>query len=391
MTLKGICEFVRSLYEPVDFVPLHRPILGNLEKTYLADCIDSNFVSSVGSRVTEFEERIAMFTGVRRAVATVNGTAALHVALLAVGVERDTEVITQAVTFAATANAIAYANATPAFVDVERETLGLAPNALKEFLGLHTEMRDGHCTNAKTGRRISACVPVHIYGHPCRMDEIAGICEQHRIPLVEDAAEALGSYRAGRHVGHHGKLSTLSFNGNKVITTGGGGMLITNDESLADHLKHITTTAKRPHAWEFFHDQLGFNYRLPNLNAALGCAQMEQLPTFLTEKRRIAAAYRDFFEATDIEFIEEPGGCSSNYWLNGVLFGDREKRDEFLQYSNSNGVMTRPLWNLMPDLPAFSDAPCGPIPVARDLFDRCVALPSSVPMIGEEGSDGEEE
>lgn len=378
-TSRSICNFILSLFESVDFLPLHRPILGDLEKSYLTDCIDSNFVSSVGARVGEFEERLAAFTGMKRAVATVNGTAALHVALQSVGVEQDTEVITQPLTFAATTNAIAYTGAVPTFVDVERETLGLSPCALEEFLGFHTERSGEHLINRETGRRIVACVPVHIYGHPIRMGEVAEVCSRYGLPVIEDAAEALGSYRDGRHVGHHGRMATLSFNGNKIITTGGGGAIVTDNDSLADHLKHITTTAKRPHGYEFFHDQVAYNYRLPNLNAALGCAQMEQLPHFLEEKRKIADAYRAFFTGSDIEFIDEPPGCRSNFWLNGVLFPDRQRRDQFLEYSNSNSVMTRPFWTLMPDLPAFADAPCMDIPVARDLFNRGVALPSSVP------------
>jgi len=380
MTNVRICEFITSLYEPLRDLPLHRPILGELEKTYLNECIDSNFVSSVGARVTEFEERLSSFTGMKRAVATVNGTAALHVALQVVGVNPNTEVITQPLTFAATTNAIAYTGAVPTFVDVERETLGLSPDALEAFLSEMTERADSGPINRKTSRRISACVPVHIYGHPCRMDQVAELCREYRIPLIEDAAEALGSYRDGRHVGHHGVMATLSFNGNKIITTGGGGAILTNDNDLADRLKHLTTTAKRPHAYDFFHDQVGYNYRLPNLNAALGCAQMEQLPFFLEEKRKVADAYREFFSGSEIEFIDEPAGCRSNFWLNGILFPDQTRRDEFLEYSNSNGVMTRPFWTLMPDLPAFKDAPCMEIPVARDLYNRGVALPSSVPL-----------
>ena len=374
-----ICDFVTTLYESLDCLPLHRPILGELEKRFLSDCIDSNFVSSVGVRVGDFEDRLATFTGMRRAVATVNGTAALHVALRAAEVSRDAEVITQALTFAATTNALVYNGAFPVFVDVERETLGLSPAALKKFLTNHTKRSGNRIENCRTGRTISGCVPVHIYGHPCRMDEIASICDEYGIPLIEDAAEALGSYRDGRHVGHHGLMSTLSFNGNKIITTGGGGAVLTNDDALADRLKHLTTTAKQPHPYEFFHDEVGYNYRLPNVNAALGCAQMEQLPFFLEEKRKIAMAYRDFFAGSEIEFIDEPTGCRSNFWLNGILFPNRAQRDEFLEYSNSNGIMTRPFWRLMPDLPGFKDALCMDIPVARDLYNRGVALPSSVP------------
>ena len=376
---ESIVTFVKSLYANEYPVALHRPVLGAVEKRYLSDCIDSNFVSSVGKRVDEFEQRLASFTGMARAVVAVNGTAALHVALEAVGVTPGSEVITQPLTFAATTNAISYTGATPAFVDVERETLGLSPEALAAFLEAGVELREGCATNRNTGRPVSACVPVHIYGHPCRTRELADVCGKYNIPMVEDAAEALGSYRDGKHVGGDGILSTLSFNGNKIITTGGGGAIVTDDSDLADHLKHITTTAKRPHAYEFFHDRVGYNYRLPNLNAALGCAQMEQLPRFLEEKRKIADAYRRFFEDSDMEFIDQPAGCTSNFWLNGILLSTRRERDELLEYSNANGVMTRPFWTLMPDLPAFRDAPCAAIPVARELQERGVALPSSVP------------
>ena len=379
MTCVEICAFIRTQFEPQELIPLHRPILGDVEKSALCDCIDSNFVSSVGSRVGEFEQQLSEFSGVRRAVATVNGTAALHIALLCAGVEPGNEVITQPVTFAATVNAISYANASPHFVDVETATLGMSPDSLERFLSDHVTVRGGVAVNGTTGKRLAACVPVHVFGHPCRIDRIAKLCAAYRIPLIEDAAEALGSYRDGVHVGGHGVMATLSFNGNKIITTGGGGAILTNDGQLADRLKHLTTTAKEPHLYEFFHDQIGYNYRLPNLNAALGCVQMDQLPLFITRKRKLAAAYREFFANTDIQFVDEPRGCRSNFWLSAVLFPDRRRRDEFLEYSNNNGVMTRPLWRLMPDLPAFADAPCEAIPVARFLYDRCVALPSSVP------------
>ena len=379
LTPEAICTLVRSLHPGQPPISLHRPVFSAVEKAYLSKCIDSNFVSSLGAYVDEFERRLAELAGVHRAVATVNGTAALHLSLLSLGVTADTEVITQPITFAATTNAIGYLGAVPHFVDVERQTMGMSPEALEAYLTEKTEIRHGACHNRDTGRRISACLPVHVYGHPCRMEEIAELCRRYRIPLVEDAAEALGSYRGGVHVGRHGVVSTLSFNGNKIITTGGGGAVLTNDRALADRIKHLSTTAKTPHPWEYFHDELGYNYRLPNLNAALGCAQLEQLPWFLEEKRKLAGAYEEFFSGSDIEFVREPEGCRSNYWLNAVLFPDRGRRDDFLAYSNSNGVMTRPLWTLMTDLPAFAEAPCEAIPVARDLVERVVALPSGVP------------
>lgn len=379
MNYEHITDFVKSLYAD-DPIPLHRPILGKIEKRYLGECIDSNFVSSVGARVDEFEKRLAVFAGVKRAVATVNGTAALHIALQASNVGPHTEVLTQPLTFAATVNAITYTGAIPSFIDVERATLGLDPDRLRSFLRSRVVRRNGEAIDTETGKVVGACVPVHIYGHPCRTREAVEVCAEYGIPVIEDAAEALGSYRETRHVGCDGVMATLSFNGNKVITTGGGGAILTDDDALADRLKYITTTAKRPHPYEFFHDEVGYNYRLPNLNAALGCAQMEQLPRFLREKRSIADSYRSFFDGSEIEFIDEPPACRSNFWLNGILFPERAERDAFLEYSNANGVMTRPFWRLMPDLPSFKDAPCGEISVARDLYDRGVALPSSVPL-----------
>lgn len=361
-------------------VILHRPVLGEIEKKYVDESIDSNFVSSVGVRVTEFEDRLAEYTGASRAVATVNGTAALHIALVVAGVERDSEVITQPLSFIATANAISYTGAVPSFVDVERDTLGMDPDALEEYIKQETRVEKGAVTNKRTGRRISACVPVHIYGHPCRIKEISEICESYGIPLVEDAAEGLGSFRNDKHVGREGLMSTISFNGNKIVTTGGGGVVLTDDDDLADRLKHVTTTAKRAHKYEFFHDEIGYNYRLPNLNAALGCAQLDQLSHFIDEKRKIADTYRRFFEPTGIEFVVEPNDCRSNYWLNSILFPTREEKDSFLEISNRNGVMTRPFWNLLSTLPMFSNSPCAEIPVAEDLFNRGVALPSSVPF-----------
>lgn len=359
--------------------PLHRPVFEGNERNYLIDTIDSNFVSSVGVRVTEFEERIANFTGAARALATMNGTAALHMALMLAGVSRGDEVISQALTFVATCNAISYIGAQPVFVDVDEDTLGMSPYALRNWLSKNTTLRDGHCVNRRTGARIAACVPMHTFGLPCRIVEIASICTEYGIPLIEDAAESLGSYVGDRHTGTFGKLGTMSFNGNKVITTGGGGMIITDDQALANRAKHLTTTAKAPHAWEFWHDEVGYNYRLPNLNAALGCAQMETLPVMLQIKAEIASHYRAFCSDFGLHFIEPIPETTANYWLNAVRLNDKPARDAFLDYTNSRGVMTRPIWRLMSELPAFSNCEHDGLKTSAWLADRVVNLPSSVP------------
>jgi len=361
------------------FIPLHRPVFEGNEKQYLVDCIDSNFVSSVGAKVIEFEQQIAAFTGAKYAIATVNGTAALHIALQLAGVGRDDEVISQALTFIATCNAISYAGAVPVFVDVDRDTLGMSPDALRNFLEAHAERRDDGCFNNSTGRRIAACVPMHTFGIPLRIAEIAAICEEWGIALVEDAAESLGSYVGDRHTGTFGQSATLSFNGNKVITTGGGGMIITNDEALARRAKHLTTTAKIPHPYEFVHDEVGYNYRLPNLNAALGCAQMELLPKMLEIKAEVAQRYRGFFAGTDVRFVEPLPGTTANWWLNAIVLGSEEERDAFLEYTNSRDVMTRPVWRLMARLSMFQHCQHDGLENSKWLEARVVNLPSSVP------------
>lgn len=361
------------------FIPLHRPVFEGNERQYLVDCIDSNFVSSVGARVTEFEQQVATFTGARFAVATVNGTAALHVALELAGVERDDEVITQALTFIATCNALSYTGAHPVFVDVDRDTMSMSPDALRRFLELHAESREGQLWNKTSGRRIVACVPMHTFGLPGRIEEIAQICEAWGLVLVEDAAESLGSYVGKRHTGTFGQLATLSFNGNKVITTGGGGMIITNDEELAKRAKHLTTTAKVPHPYEFVHDQVGYNYRLPNLNAALGCAQMERLPQFLDIKAQVAAQYAAFFDSIGITFARSREGTQANYWLNAIVLDSLDERNAFLTYTNSKDVMTRPIWRLMTSLEMFNHCQHDGLENSIWLEERVVNLPSSVP------------
>ncbi len=371
-------DFSRAIYG-AGFVTLHRPVFEGNEKQYLVDCIDSNFVSSVGAKVTEFEQQLAAFTGAKHAIATVNGTAALHVALDLVGVERGDEVITQALSFIATCNALSYTGAMPVFVDVDRDTLGMSAQALRSFLQHNAVLREGKAFNKTTGRRFAACVPMHTFGHPCRIEEIATVCDGYGIAVVEDAAESLGSYVGQRHTGTFGRIATLSFNGNKVITTGGGGMLITDDAALAKRAKHLTTTAKVPHPYEFVHDEVGYNYRLPNLNAALGCAQMEKLPQMLAIKADVAARYAAFFEGTGIRFVTAPAGTTSNYWLNAIVLDSLEERDAFLKYTNSRDVMTRPIWRLMTHLEMFKNCQHDGLANSLWLEERVVNLPSSVP------------
>lgn len=375
---EGLVAQVRRIYGD-GFIPLHRPVFEGNEKRYLIDCIDSNFVSSVGAKVAEFEQRIAEFTGAKYAVATVNGTAALHVALQLAGVRRDDEVISQALTFIATCNALSYAGAHPVFVDVDRDTLGMSPAALRRFLEAHAERRADGCYNRGTGRRIAACVPMHTFGFPVRINEIAAICDEYGIPVVEDAAESLGSYVGGRHTGTFGRMATLSFNGNKTITTGGGGMIVTDDEALARRAKHLTTTAKIPHPYEFVHDEVGYNYRLPNLNAALGCAQMERLPEMLAIKAEVARRYAEFFAGSDVRLVQPLEGDIANYWLNAIVLDSEAERDAFLQFTNSRDVMTRPIWRLMSRLPMFRDCQHDGLENSYWLEARVVNLPSSVP------------
>lgn len=377
---KSIIENIRSWYKtPEKPIFLHEPLFIGNERKYIIDAIDSTFVSSVGKYVNRFEEMMAEITGAKYAIAVVNGTCALHIALKLVGVKRDEEVLSQALTFIATANAISYEGAVPHFIDVDRNTLGLSPDALKERLSLIAEIRNGQCYNKETGRRIAACVPMHTFGFPTRVDEIVDICNQYNIPVIEDAAESLGSYYKGRHTGTFGKVATFSFNGNKTVTCGGGGAIVTDDEALAKRAKHITTTAKIPHKWEFAHDEIGYNYRMPNLNAALACAQLEQLNAFVDNKRGTAAQYHDFFASFDfVQHLKEPLSSSANYWLNAIQFIDKNHRDAFLEYSNANGIMTRPIWRLMNTLEMFKNYPTGDLTNSHILGDTIVNIPSSV-------------
>jgi len=436
MNYQHVIDFIRSLYPNRDIIPLHEPHFGGNEKKYLADCVDSTFVSSVGKFVDRFEEMIRDFTGAKYAIATVNGTAALHVALKLAGVEQGDLVITQPLTFIATCNAISYCGAKPVFVDIDRDTLGMSPESLEAWLAANTVIEDGGCyylpridtnersrmntnraqeqgqksvveqnasnaennqhlsqtsnnplvsirdlslVNIRGKQKISACVPMHTFGHPCQIGRIVEICERYHIPVVEDSAESIGSYYKGQHTGTFGKLGILSFNGNKTITTGGGGMIITNDDELGPLAKYITTTAKKPHPWNFEHDMVGFNYRMPNVNAALGCAQMEKLKDIIENKRETAHAYRDYFsQVAEIEYIPEPSDTISNYWLNVILLKDLEEREAFLKQSNESKAMTRPAWILMNELEMFRESIKGELSVSNEIADRLVNIPSSV-------------
>jgi len=375
---ENVVEFIQKTYGTSDFIPLHEPRFVGNEKKYLNECIDSTFVSSVGQFVDKFEERIASYTGAKYAIVTSNGTSALHTALLLAGVERGDEVITQPLTFVATGNAINYCDAQPVFVDVDKDTMGLSPSALKSFLKSNTSVKDGKCINNQTGKVIKACVPMHTFGHPCRVDEIRDICDQNHIFLIEDAAESVGSLYKNQHTGTFGNVGIMSFNGNKIITAGGGGCIVTDDETLAIKAKHLTTTAKVPHKWNFYHDRVGYNYRMPNLNAALLVAQLENLDDFSARKRKLAHTYEIFFSNTPYSFVKEPKECKSNYWLNAIILKDKRQRDGFLEKTNFSGVMTRPIWTLMNKLPAFSKAQCGNLENSEWLEDRVVNIPSSV-------------
>ncbi|HIP55898.1 MAG TPA: LegC family aminotransferase [Arcobacter sp.] len=377
--MQNIVEFIQSIYGTKDFIPLHEPRFKGNEKKYLNDCIDSTFVSSVGKYVDIFEEQFAKTVGSKYAIATVNGTSALHISLILSGVTSNDEVITQSLTFIATCNAISYIGAKSIFVDVDLDTMGLSPDALKEFLEKNCEVVDNKCINKTTKKIIKACVPMHTFGHACRIEEIEQICNDWYIALVEDSAESLGSYYKDKHTGTFGKFGAFSFNGNKIITSGGGGVIVTDDENLAKKAKYLTTTAKIPHKWEYVHDEIGYNYRMPNLNAALIVAQLEQLENFIKNKRDLASKYDKFFKDNDkIDFIKEPTNSSSNYWLQAVIVKDLENREEFLDYTNKNGIMTRPIWKLMNELDMFKDCQCGSLENSKYLEDRVINISSSV-------------
>lgn len=393
-----VIDFIKGVYGNKKFTPLAVPVFSGNEKKYLNECIDTTFVSSVGQFVDRFEEDIAKYTGAKKAVVCVSGTNALHMALLLAGVKRDDEVLTQSLTFIATCNALSYIGAYPVFIDVDLSTMGLSPDALKEWLQKNAEVRKNTriaelpksydfayeedelaCYNKNTGRRIKACVPMHTFGHPVRIEEIVDICKEWHVELVEDAAESIGSLYKCQHTGTFGKIGALSFNGNKTITTGGGGMLLFSDDEFGAYAKHITTQAKIPHRWEFRHDHIGYNYRMPNINAALGCAQLENIEAYVASKRKVAAEYEEFFNnVPDIEFFVDSPDTRSNYWLNVVILKDKDAQFEFLQQTNDNGVMTRPIWGLMNRLPMFENCDNDGLKNTIWLADRVVNIPSSV-------------
>lgn len=374
----NIIEFIQDSYSTKDFIPLHEPRFFGNEKKYLNECIDSTFVSSVGKYVGELEENIASYTGAKYAIATSNGTSALHISLLLANVCQSDEVITQPLTFIATCNAISYCGAQPIFIDVDKDTMGLSPSSLKYFFENNTTVKNNQCINNKTSKVIKACMPMHTFGHPCRIDEIKEICDTYHVFLIEDAAESFGSLYKGKHTGTFGQMAAFSFNGNKVITSGGGGCIITNDKILAKKAKHLTTTAKVPHKWEFIHDMVGYNYRMPNLNAALAVAQLENIDGFINSKRKLASSYKEFFSTQEPTFFKEPEQSKSNYWLNTILLKNKDQRDKFLEETNSCGVMTRPIWTLMNQLPMFENAQCDDLINSKWLNDRVVNIPSSV-------------
>lgn len=373
----SIVEFVRDTYKTDEFIPLHAPTFNGNEKEYVLETIESTFVSSVGKFVDDFERKIEVYTGAAKAVATVNGTAALHTALYMAGVQRGDLVITQALTFVATCNALYHMGAEPIFADVSPVSLGLCPKAVEEYLDEFAVLTEQGCIHKQTGQRIRAVVPMHTFGHPVELDELVAVCLKWQLALVEDAAESLGSFYKGKHTGTIGEFGAVSFNGNKIITTGGGGMVLCSTPELGQRTKHVTTTAKVPHPYEFFHDEAGFNYRMPNLNAALGCAQMEVLEGYLSKKRHLAMLYQDLFNNTDFQFIVEPDYACSNYWLNAVMCPDEQTRDEVLAVTNKAGVMTRPIWQLMSRLPMFENALRGDLTHSEFIEKHLVNLPST--------------
>ncbi|MCR9939026.1 LegC family aminotransferase [Vibrio antiquarius] len=377
MKTTSIVEFVRDTYKTNEFIPLHSPKFDGNEKSYVMETIESTFVSSVGKFVDDFERKIEAYTGTAKAVATVNGTAALHAALYMADVQRGDLVITQALTFVATCNALYHMGAEPIFLDVSPVSLGLCPKAVDEFLNEYAEVTETGCVHKITGKRIKAVVPMHTFGHPVELDELVTICLKWKITLVEDAAESLGSFYKGKHTGTIGDFGAVSFNGNKIITTGGGGMVLCKTQELGARTKHVTTTAKVPHPYEFFHDEPGFNYRMPNLNAALGCAQMEVIEQYLKQKRELAECYSEFFKGTGFKFVTEPDYAQSNYWLNAIICPDKESREQVLTDTNRSGVMTRPIWQLMHRLPMFENAIRGDLTYSEFIEAHLINLPST--------------
>ncbi len=377
--IKRSINFIRNRFKEKDkFIPLHVPCFIGNEKKYLKDCIDSTFVSSVGAYVDLFEEKMSLFTQTKKSVAVVNGTSALQISLKLVGVKTNDEVITQALTFVATANAIKYNNAFPIFLDVDIDTMGLSPNAVEAFLDEYAELRDDGCYNKSTGRRISACMPMHTFGFPVNLDKLITICKKWSIPIVEDAAESIGSSYKGQSTGSFGQVAGFSLNGNKIITSGGGGVITTNNIELAKKAKFLTTTAKEPHPYEYHHSELGYNFRMPNLNAALACAQLESIEVFLKNKRILANEYKAFFDSEGVKFRIENPETKANYWLMCVELENIKERELFLKETNSSGVMTRPIWKSMDSLPMYKDCQKDSLKNTKFLEERIVNIPSSV-------------
>ncbi|EFI4460027.1 LegC family aminotransferase [Escherichia coli] len=377
MNIKSIIEFVRDVYKTDEFIPLHAPVFNGNEKKYVLDTLDSTFVSSVGKYVDDFERKMESYTGTARAVATVNGTAALSAALYLAGVKRGDLVITQALTFIATCNALYHLGAEPVFTDVSPVSMGLCPVALDNWLSENTELTEKGCVHRKTRQVVRAVVPMHTFGHPVELDELITVCQKWHIVLVEDAAESLGSFYKGKHTGTLGDYGALSFNGNKIITTGGGGMVLCRSSEAGVRAKHVTTTAKVPHPYEFYHDEPGFNYRMPNLNAALGCGQMERLDSFLKQKRELAQRYEAFFAGSEFRFVKEPEYAQSNFWLNAIICENMDARDAMLVQMNEAKVMVRPIWKLMHRLPMFEHAMRDDLKNSEQIEARLINIPSS--------------
>ena len=377
MKYESTIHFIKQIYKNVDHVLLHAPAFIGNEKKYLDDCIDTTFVSSVGKYVDRFEDAIAKYTGANRAVVCVNGTMALFMALKLCGIKPDEKVITQPLTFIATANAIAYCYAHPVFLDVDEDTMGLSPTKVRLWLERNAAVKSDGCYDKHSGKKIRAVVPMHTFGHPVKIDDFVKLCDEWKLALIEDAAESIGSFYKGRHTGTYGEIGCMSFNGNKTITCGGGGILLFQNKEKGDYAKHITTQAKIPHRWEFKHDAIGYNLRMPNINAALGFAQLECIDTILANKRETSRMYKDFFSnIDDISFFDEPKDCKSNFWLNAVLLRDKRERDIFLAETNDNGIQTRPIWELMNRLPMFISATRGDLSTAEMFADRIVNIPS---------------
>tara|TARA_A100000171_G_scaffold45302_1_gene48891 strand:+ start:5943 stop:7088 length:1146 start_codon:yes stop_codon:yes gene_type:complete len=372
-----ISEVIRNRFPKEERIFLHEPKFFGNEKKYVLDAIDSTFVSSIGVYVDRFESELARFTNTSKATAVVNGTAAIQVALRLAGVQKKEEVLTQALTFIATSNAITYNQATPVFVDVDRDTMGMSPQALEAFLDDFGDLRENGCFNKSTGKRIGACLPMHTFGFMCRIDEIVTICNKWHIPVIEDAAESLGSSYKGKSAGSYGLAGVFSFNGNKIITSGGGGAIVSKDSTIARRAKHLTTTAKIPHVWAYEHDELGYNYRMPNLNAALICAQLEQLPTLKESKKKLYEEYDSHFRGSGVQLKAIPKDTDWNYWLISLEMEDRKERDEFLEHTNARGIMTRPIWQLMYRLPMYEHCQRDSMKNAEYLEERIVNIPSS--------------